>query len=328
MHMADALLSPAVGGALWAASGTLLAVSARKVRLELEEKRIPLMGMAGAFVFAAQMINFAIPMTGSSGHISGAVLLAALLGAAPAFIVMAGVLLVQALFFADGGILALGCNLFNMGFFGCFIGYLCIFRPIAGDMSSRWRVFAGALLGCTAALECGAFAVTLETLLSGITELPFGVFAGTMLAIHLPIGLCEGAATGAVLLFIRRSTVDLENILPGGNEPLRVRLSLMLGAAALLCGGVLSLAASEKPDGLEWSVGRIAGEIGVKSVSVLHRISAAVAEAAALLPDYSFRSGESAAGTSLAGITGTVICAVVLVMTAGIICRKKRKNTL
>ena len=117
MHMADALLSPAVGGTMLAVSVGVLACSIRDIRKNFQESRIPLMGVAGAFVFAAQMVNFAIPGTGSSGHIGGAVLLAALLGPSPAFLVMAGVLLIQALFFADGGLLAWGCNLFNLGFF-------------------------------------------------------------------------------------------------------------------------------------------------------------------------------------------------------------------
>lgn len=137
MHMADALLSPAVGGAMLVVSSGVLAYSIRDIRRDFQESRIPLMGVAGAFVFAAQMVNFAIPGTGSSGHIGGAVLLAALLGPSPAFLVMAGVLLIQALFFADGGLLAWGCNLFNLGFFGCYLAYPYLFRPLAGREMSR-----------------------------------------------------------------------------------------------------------------------------------------------------------------------------------------------
>ena len=84
MHMADALLSPAVGGTMLAVSAGVLACSLRDLRKNFQESRIPLMGVAGAFVFAAQMVNFAIPGTGSSGHIGGAVLLAALPGPPPA----------------------------------------------------------------------------------------------------------------------------------------------------------------------------------------------------------------------------------------------------
>src|SRR5674476_1389352 len=130
--MADALISPAVGGVLWGATAVTVAYSARKVRNELDESKIPLMGVAGAFVFAAQMLNIAIPGTGSSGHLGGALILAILLGPEAAFLVIASVLAVQALFFADGGLLALGCNIFNLGFFPAFIAYPLIYRKIVG----------------------------------------------------------------------------------------------------------------------------------------------------------------------------------------------------
>ena len=138
--MADALVSPAVGGAMFAASAALVGISARKVRENFDNSKIPLMGVMGAFVFAMQMINFTIPATGSSGHIGGGMMLAALLGSYPAFLVISAVLIIQALFFADGGLLALGANIFNMGFWTCFIAYPLVFLPIAKDFSSRKRI--------------------------------------------------------------------------------------------------------------------------------------------------------------------------------------------
>jgi len=116
MHMADALISPAVGGTMWAATAGLTYYSARKLKQEMDDRQLPLMGVLGAFVFAAQMINFTIPATGSSGHLVGAIILSILLGPYAAFLTLASVVTVQALFFADGGLLALGCNIFNMGF--------------------------------------------------------------------------------------------------------------------------------------------------------------------------------------------------------------------
>ena len=104
MHMADALISPAVGGVMWAATAAAGAVSVRALARSKDERRLPLMGVMGAFVFAAQMITFSIPGTGSSGHLGGGLLLAALLGPYAGFLVMASVLAVQALFFADGGL--------------------------------------------------------------------------------------------------------------------------------------------------------------------------------------------------------------------------------
>src|SRR5512145_1175588 len=139
--MADALLSPAVGATFLAASGATLAYCARHVGKTLDDHRVPLMGVLGAFVFAAQMINFAIPGTGSSGHLGGGLLLAILLGPCAAFLTIASVLVIQAFFFADGGLLALGTNIFNLGVFPCFLGRP-IFRLLAGRAPSPGQMSA------------------------------------------------------------------------------------------------------------------------------------------------------------------------------------------
>lgn len=121
MHMADALVSPIIGGVMWSASIGTLSYSIKKVQMNIDYAKVPLMGVMGAFVFAAQMINFSIPMTGSSGHIGGGILLAILLGPHAGFLAITSVLIIQALFFADGGLLALGCNIFNLGFLLAFL---------------------------------------------------------------------------------------------------------------------------------------------------------------------------------------------------------------
>ncbi len=326
MHMADALLSPAVGGTMLAVSAGVLACSLRDLRKNFQESRIPLMGVAGAFVFAAQMVNFAIPGTGSSGHIGGAVLLAALLGPSPAFLVMAGVLLIQALFFADGGVLAWGCNLFNLGFFGCFLAYPYIFRPIAGKRMGRTRVFVASLAACIVSLELGAFAVTLETLLSGVTELPFGAFVSVMLPIHLAIGFGEGLATGAVLLFVREHLPGAESLRLEEKKFSVTRLSLVMGLAALLIGGGLSLLASGDPDGLEWSMAKTAGSAELERSGVVHSFFSGLADTLALLPDYAFPGSETPAGTVVAGIVGCLFCALLLGVGGYLICRKTARR--
>lgn len=326
MHMADALLSPAVGGTMIAVSAGILGYSIRDIRKNFQEKRIPLMGIAGVFVFAAQMINFAIPGTGSSGHIGGAVLLAALLGPSPAFLVMACILLVQALFFADGGLLAWGCNLFNMGFFGCYLAYPCIFRPLAGGTTSRKRIVAASLAACLVSLELGALAVTLETLVSGITELPFSIFAGAMLPIHLAIGVGEGLATAAVLLFVQKNLPDAEKLRLEEEKPSLLRLSWVLGLAALVLGGGLSLLASGKPDGLEWSMEKTAGSSELEASGAVHSFFSRLTEMFSVLPDYTIPGNESPLGTSLAGVAGAVICAVLLGIAGYIICRSRKKT--
>ena len=115
MHMSDALLSAPVAIAADVAAAGLLVAAALRLKKESRENMVPLMGVMGAFVFAAQMVNFAIPGTGSSGHIVGGVLLAALLGPWAGFLTLASVLIIQCLVFADGGLMALGCNIINMG---------------------------------------------------------------------------------------------------------------------------------------------------------------------------------------------------------------------
>lgn len=326
MHMADALLSPAVGGTMLAVSAGVLACSVRDVRRNFQESRIPLMGVAGAFVFAAQMVNFAIPGTGSSGHIGGAVMLAALLGPSPAFIVMAGVLLIQALFFADGGLLAWGCNLFNLGFFGCFLAYPYVFRPIAGKTQSRIRIFTASLVACIVSLELGAFAVTLETLLSRVTELPFGMFAAVMLPIHLAIGIGEGLATGAVLLFVRRHLPEADSLRLEEKRLSVTRLTLVFGLAAVLIGGALSLLASGKPDGLEWSMEKTAGSAELESSGAIHAFFSKLAETFALLPDYAFPGSKNPLGTTVAGIIGALLCALILALCGYAVCRETARR--
>ena len=163
MHMADALLSPAVGGAMWAGSLGTIIYCAKKLKVKMDEKMIPLMGVLGAFIFAGQMINFTIPMTGSSGHIGGGMLLAILLGPYAAFLVIASVLMVQALFFADGGLLALGANIWNLGIYPCFIGYPLIYRAIVRKNNAPKLITFATILSVVVGLQLGALSVVLET---------------------------------------------------------------------------------------------------------------------------------------------------------------------
>ena len=147
MHMSDALLSPTVGLTMCAVSAGALAVSAARVqRSQLTRQKLPMMAVGGAFVFAAQMINFTIPGTGSSGHIGGGILLATLLGGGPALLALAAVLAVQCLFFADGGLLALGCNIFNMGVLPCLVVYPLVVRPLLCRGLTPRRLSAAALM--------------------------------------------------------------------------------------------------------------------------------------------------------------------------------------
>lgn len=310
MHMADALVAPAVAAVMYVASGTAGGYSVRRVRMEDDAKKIPLMGVMGAFVFAAQMINFTIPGTGSSGHLCGGMMLSALLGPYAGFLTMIGVLLIQCLLFADGGLLALGCNIWNMAFYGCFIGALLIWRPMMRKGATKGKIVLASVLGCVLTLQLGAFSVTLETLASGITELPFKVFVATMQPIHLAIGAAEGLITAAVLLFVHEARPEL--LWGVGETKKEGRISfggtlivLIIGAA--LMGGIVSLFASAFPDGLEWSMEQVAGTAELERAGGIYDTFAGIQEKTALLPDYAFKSTESAAGTSFSGIVGALV---------------------
>ena len=322
MHMADALIVPAVAGTMYAASAIAAGVSIKKVREENDPKKIPVMGVMGAFVFATQMINFTIPGTGSSGHLCGGMMLSALLGPYAGFLTMIGVLLVQCLFFADGGLLALGCNVWNMAFYGCFIGALLIWRPLMKKGATKGKIVLASILGCVLTLQLGAFSVTLETLASGITELPFHVFLLTMQPIHLAIGLVEGLITAAVLSFVHQARPEL--LWGVGEEAGEGSFSFQktLGILAVLAaaiGGILSLFASAYPDGLEWSMEKVAGTAELEATGGVYDFFAGIQEATSFLPDYAFKGSDSAVGTSVSGIVGGLIVLGICILLANLL---------
>ncbi len=318
MHMADALVAPAVAGTMYVLSTGAASISVKKVREENDPKKIPVMGVMGAFVFATQMLNFTIPGTGSSGHLCGGMMLSAMLGPFAGFLTMIGVLLVQCLLFADGGLLALGCNIWNMAFYGCFVGALLIWRPIMKKGASRLKIVIASILGCVLTLQMGAFSVTLETLLSGITELPFSVFVATMQPIHLAIGLVEGLITSAVLIFVHEARPELLWGVGESTEKKEGKLSfkntiIAIAVAAAICGGVVSLFASAFPDGLEWSMEQVAGTTELEADGGAYETAAGIQDTTSLLPDYAFKDSESAVGTSFSGIVGALVVVGVTV---------------
>ncbi len=340
MHMADALLSPAVGATMWLASAGALGYSARRVREQGDDGLVPLMGVLGAFVFAAQMINFAIPGTGSSGHLGGGLLLAALLGPHAALIVIASVLTVQALFFADGGLLALGANVFNLGVLPCFVAYPLLYRSIAGAGVSRRRIGVGAVAAALVGLQLGAVGVVLQTVGSGISSLPLSSFLWLMLPVHLPIGLVEGLATAAILLFIQRAQPDLvvrtSSASPASSatRPLLAALAI----AAVVTAGAMSWFASSAPDGLEWSIDQAAGTTAMPVPDTgVHAVLDRLQDRLAFLPDYQLPGrpeqapdhAEPAwpqvdAGTSVAGLVGGTVTLLVVGLVAALLRRQHR----
>ncbi len=348
MHMADALVSPLVGGTMWLATAGVAAYSIKKIQTEMDEKKIPLMGVMGAFIFASQMINFSIPGTGSSGHLGGGLILAILLGPYAGFLTMASVLTIQALFFADGGLLALGSNVFNMGFFSCFITYPLIYKGLMGKGYSTKRIFFASILTAIIGLQMGAFGVVLETFFSGKTELPFGTFVLLMQPIHLAIGVVEGLVTAAIVTYIWNSRPEIIEKAASGKAIGNVSIRKVVGGLviiALITGGVLSWYASSNPDGLEWAMIKTAGTAELKAPDGIHRRLSDLQSKFAFLPDYSFKAPESeteqsageveeawpavGGGTSTAGLAGggmTLVLAGLVGVGISLAKRKKRRT--
>ncbi len=351
MHMADALLAPAVAATMYVASGAAVGASVHQLKKDENTQKLPTMAVSAALVFAGQMINYTIPGTGSSGHMCGGMLLSALLGPQAGFLSMVVILTIQCLFFADGGLMALGANCWNMAFYGCFLGFYLLWRPImrsgwfsrlGAKAAGRMKIIVASVLGCVFTLQLGAFSVVIETSLSGITELPFGPFCALMLPIHLAIGLVEGVVTAAVLVFVYESRPELiqevntEGAELSGKRSLKTTI-VVLALAVAVVGGGLSLFASANPDGLEWALFGNA-EAGYSDNMALDEDSfgvsssaadtaASVQEKTAFLPDYSFADSDSAAGTSVSGLVGSaMVAAVAIVICAlGGFFRKRKK---
>ena len=350
MHMADALLAPAVAATMYAATAVTVGASVKTLKKDETTAKLPTMAVTSALVFAGQMINYTIPGTGSSGHLCGGMMLTALLGPQAGFLSMVVILSIQALFFADGGLLALGANCWNMAFYGCFVGYYLLWRPImrsklfgSSKGGARAKITLASILGCILTLQLGAFSVVLETSASGITELPFGAFVGIMQPIHLAIGLVEGLITSAVLVFVYEARPELlMDVNAAGAKEGKCSLKttiVILAVVVAIVGGGLSLFASGNPDGLEWSMfgnaesgysenmGLDEESYGVSSGAA--EVAGSIQEKTAFLPDYAFATSDSAAGTSVSGLLGSAIVAgvaVIVCMAGGFF--RKRKTTV
>lgn len=260
MHMANELLSLPVAGVTLAVAAALVALAAVRARQATTDDRLPLMGVMGAFVFAAQMINFTLPgMPGTSGHLGGGVLLAILLGPAAAIVTMAAILIVQCLLFQDGGLLALGCNILNLGVVPALLGGW-IYQILLGTAhrAAAGRQYLAAWVACVVGVSGGAALVPVEAAASGVLQVPLSQFLGVMLGVHLLIGLGEGALTFTVLGYLRRVRPELLGLSaverpPPAQRPGLVAVGGSILATALLLSGVVSWFASTWPDGLEWS---------------------------------------------------------------------------
>jgi len=236
MHIPDGFLSTPVWAALNVAAVPSVGYAARRAQAGFEQSRVPLLGVMGAFVFAAQMINFPVG-AGTSGHLLGGALLAFTLGPAAAVVTMTAILAIQALVFQDGGILALGANVINMALVGVAAAWIP-FRLWGGR---AWAVFAGATLSVLAA----AVLAIAQLLLSGV-RMPAAAL-GVSAALFVVAALLEGGITLAVVRALEAMHPDFVR------KPMAAR-SGVLGAvavAALLLAVVGVAFASSRPDVLE-----------------------------------------------------------------------------
>ncbi len=313
MHIPDGFLSvtPAVAAAVLAAGG--LGVSLRAVRREGDARRIPLIALAAAFVFAAQMLNFPVA-GGTSGHLIGATLCAVLLGPAGAVVAMSAVLILQCLLFSDGGLTALGANLLNMAVIAPWVGFAVCAAIVWVDDSLRGRLM-GAFAGAWCSTLAAASACALELVASGAGsgQLVFPAMAG----IHMLIGIGEAFITAFVLAGIAKVRPDLFGA-PARAGRMRGR---SLACAVLLPVAIVVLLApfaSSWPDGLE----AVAVRLGFESLAVKPAFDG-------LMPDYRLAGVTSpAAATIMAGLIGTVLVFVLAwIVARGLTVRGRHEGT-
>jgi cobalt/nickel transport system permease protein len=291
MHIPDGFLSAAVAVVLWIISIGAIAIALRRVNQDLGERQVPVMGVLAAAIFAGQMLNFAVA-GGTSGHLMGAAVAVILLGPWGAVLVLTTVVGVQALIFQDGGLLALGANIFNMGVVGVTVSYF-VFQTVRRlARGRRWGLFVSGFIAAWSSIVIASLAAALELALSGTS--PANIAVPAMGGIHALIGVGEGLITLGALALVYASRPDLINAeqkpQAGG------RWVWGTGLAVALALAVISPLASSHPDGLEW----VAEQKGF--------LVAARAPLFKIVPDYVFPGiSNEAAATIAAGILGTIL---------------------
>lgn len=298
MHIPDGMLDTKTWATAWVGSAGALAYAARRVRQAVDDSRLVLMSVIAALIFALQMLNFPVA-GGTSGHFAGGAAAAILLGPWQALLVMAGVLGVQALFFADGGITAFGANVANMGVVAVLVGW-SVYRAVSGRSPSAARRSAAAFTAGWAGCLAASIFAALELWISG--RAPLLAVVSAMGFWHAVIGIGEGLITAGLVAYLARTRPDLLD----AGEPTSASsvrgVAVTLGAAALAAAG-LSFLASSHPDGLEY-------------VYFEQGVGKAFAEQTLLrspMPDYVMPGvpNETLAGI-LAGIVGVAITGALL----------------
>lgn len=308
MHIPDGFLSLAVSVLFWAISAIVIALAIKNINKELDEKQIPLMGILAAAIFAGQMLNFSVT-GGTSGHLLGAALATILLGPWPAVIVMTAVVSTQAIIFQDGGILALGANLFNMAVLGVFVSY-AVYRLVHKLANGKpWGIFAGSAVSAWASIFIASLSCGIMLALSGTS--PANIAIPAMAAIHAIIGVGEAIITIGAISFLYTVRKDLFQY---AEEPHNNTNPILVGGAIFTIAlAVLSPLASAHPDGLEW----VAEENGF--------LSFARDSVYQVMPDYVLPGIQNeGVATVFAGIIGSILVFFVAYLTAR--ARRQRKS--
>jgi len=300
MHIPDGFTSVAVAIALWIVSIVVVAYALKRTSEDLDEHRAPMMGVLAAAVFAGQMLNFTV-IGGTSGHMMGAAITTILLGPWAAILVMTTVVGVQALIFQDGGLLALGANIFNMAIIGVAVSYFVYRGALVLAKGKSWGIFAGGYASAWLSVVVVSTAVAIELAVSGTS--PANIAIPAMAGIHALIGIGEGIITVGALTLIYSTRPDILKTI-GGNR-IGNAILWIAGLGISLALAILSPLASANPDGLE----RVAEQRGF--------INLAKEPIFNIIPDYVFPGiTNEALATILAGIIGTlVVFGVALIVT-------------
>jgi len=307
LHIPDGFLSVVIAVVFWVITAAAVGVAITKTNKTLGEKQVPLMGIMAAFIFAAQMLNFPV-LGGTSGHFLGGALAAIVLGPWAGILVMTAVIALQGLLFQDGGLLAMGANIFNMGLLTAMIGYGLYRSALNQNKTVRLAVAGTAAWLSTVA---SALTASLQLWLSGATQLQIVVPA--MLGVHVLIGLGEAIITVAALAFILQTRPDLldsQAVADKGG-----RGWVVVGGIVALATVLLSPLASADPDGLE----RVATDMGFLRLSQSAPYK--------LLPDYTIPFlGQTALSTIVAGAVGALVVLGLMIVLGNALRRKSKTS--
>ena len=310
MHIPDGFLDAKTIISTTVFSAVGFGTALHRLKNTILPRQIPLIGLTAAFIFVAQMLNFPV-VAGTSGHLIGSVLIAVLLGPSAAVVVMTSVLIVQCFLFADGGVLALGANIFNMAIIGSFIGY-SIFRIVSKIIPGRRGWFTAIIFAAWCSTVIASIFCAGELAWSGIVR--WNAAFSVMANVHMLIGIGEGLITALVIAAVLKTRADLLDTdkLNGFNSRHR---ELIIYGAIIAIGLLLFVSpfVSQWPDGLE----KTAALLGFESKTLDYSLVSSP------IFDYKLPGiGSPALATTLAGMIGAIIVFILAYMISKILVSK------